>query len=80
LLKSVETDPAFAFQHVNAFEDGDNIVVDLIAYRDATIIDQLYLERLRACDPIDATGHLYRYIACRCKGRQMCSPSRSQRR
>ena len=62
LLKSVETDPAFAFHHVNAFEDGDNIVVDLIAYRDATIIDQLYLERLRACDPIDATGHLTRYI------------------
>jgi carotenoid cleavage dioxygenase-like enzyme len=62
LLKSVETDPAFAFHHVNAFEDSDNIVVDLIAYRDATIIDQLYLERLRACDPVDATGHLTRYI------------------
>ena len=58
LLKSVETDPIFAFHHVNAFEDGGNIVVDLIAYRDAGIIDQLYLERLRASDPIDATGRL----------------------
>jgi len=62
LLKSVETDPVFAFHHVNAFEDGDNIAVDLIAYRDAGIIDQLYLERLRACDPIDATGHLTRFM------------------
>jgi beta,beta-carotene 9',10'-dioxygenase len=62
LIKSVETDPVFAFHHVNAFEDGGNIVVDLIAYRDAEIIDQLYLKRLRACDPIDATGHLTRYV------------------
>jgi beta,beta-carotene 9',10'-dioxygenase len=61
-LKSVETDPVFAFHHVNAFEDGGNIVVDLIAYCDAEIIDQLYLARLRACDPIDATGHLTRYV------------------
>jgi beta,beta-carotene 9',10'-dioxygenase len=62
LLQSVETDPVFAFHHVNAFEDGDNIVVDLIAYRDASIIDQLYLARLRACEPINATGHLTRYV------------------
>jgi carotenoid cleavage dioxygenase-like enzyme len=62
LVKSVSTDPIFAFHHVNAFEDGGNIVVDLIAYRDAGIIDQLYLERLRASDPIDATGRLSRYV------------------
>jgi len=62
LVKSAETDPIFAFHHVNAFEDGGNIVVDLIAYRDAGIIDQLYLERLRASDPIDATGRLTRYV------------------
>lgn len=62
LLKSVETDPIFAFHHVNAFEDGGNIVVDLVAYRDAGIIDQLYLARLRAGAAIDATGHLTRYV------------------
>ena len=50
-------DAIFAFHHVNAFEDGDGLVIDMIAYPDASIIDQLYLARLRAGTPIDATGH-----------------------
>jgi len=62
LLKSVEAAPVFAFHHVNAFEDGGNVVVDLIAYRDADIIDQLYLARLRAGAPLPATGRLTRYV------------------
>ena len=56
------------FHHVNAFEDGGNIVVDLIAYRDAGIIDQLYLARLRAGDPIDATGQPHALCRCRSSG------------
>ncbi len=62
LVKSLTADPAFAFHHVNAFEDAGSIVVDLVAYRDAEIIDELYLPRLRAGDPIDATGLLTRYV------------------
>jgi beta,beta-carotene 9',10'-dioxygenase len=61
LVTSRTTDPVFAFHHVNAFEDGDRIVVDFIAYPDARIIDQLYLPRLRAGMPVDATGLLTRY-------------------
>jgi carotenoid cleavage dioxygenase-like enzyme len=61
-VKSLSADPIFAFHHVNAFEDGGNIVVDLSAYRDAGIIDQLYLARLRAGEPLDATGRLTRYV------------------
>jgi carotenoid cleavage dioxygenase-like enzyme len=37
----------FAFHHINAYQDGDQIVVDLCAYPDASIIDAFYLERLR---------------------------------
>ncbi|MGW6056804.1 carotenoid oxygenase family protein [Streptomyces sp. NPDC055189] len=37
----------FAFHHINAFDDGDELVVDLCAYEDASIIKALYLDRIR---------------------------------
>ncbi len=42
----------FAFHHVNAFESDGDVVVDIAAYPDSQIIDALYLDRLRAGDPI----------------------------
>ena len=48
------TDACFAFHHVNAYEDGDQIVVDLCAYDDARIIEDLYLDRLRSGRPAAA--------------------------
>lgn len=41
-----ECDPFFAFHHVNAFERGDELVVDLVGYDDAGIIQHYYLNRL----------------------------------
>lgn len=35
-------DPFFAFHHVNAYEQGDTVVMDLIAYQDASIITALF--------------------------------------
>jgi carotenoid cleavage dioxygenase-like enzyme len=61
LVVSHSSQAAFAFHHVNAFEDGDDIVIDVIAYDDAGIIDQLYLARLRNGDTVGATGRLTRY-------------------
>jgi carotenoid cleavage dioxygenase-like enzyme len=61
-VTSATADPVFAFHHVNAFEDGDNIVVDFVAYPDPQIIDQLYLPHLRVGAPVDATGLLTRYV------------------
>ena len=52
---------AFAFHHVNAFEDGGALVLDMVAYPDAAIIDELYLTRLRAGTPLNATGVLTRF-------------------
>jgi beta,beta-carotene 9',10'-dioxygenase len=46
LLAEFEGSPCFCFHHVNAFERGDEIVVDLLAYEDATIVQSLYLEEL----------------------------------
>ncbi len=41
-----EADPVFSFHHVNSFEDGDDLVVDLVGYDDASIIDSFYLNRI----------------------------------
>jgi beta,beta-carotene 9',10'-dioxygenase len=47
-----ETDAFFGFHHVNAYEDGDEVVVDICVFEDAGIVEDLYLERLRAGKPI----------------------------
>ena len=60
-VKTVEAEAAFGFHHVNAYERDDELVVDFVAHRDASIIDQLYLARLRAGEPTDPSGRLVRY-------------------
>ncbi len=47
-IRGFQTDACFAFHHVNAYEDGDEVVVDLCTQPDAGVIEDLYLERLRA--------------------------------
>jgi carotenoid cleavage dioxygenase-like enzyme len=49
-----ETEPFFAFHHVNSFERNGEVVVDISTYRDAELIRQFYLERLRAGEPVAA--------------------------
>jgi beta,beta-carotene 9',10'-dioxygenase len=48
LHRSWTADPFFVFHTINAFEDGEDLVVDLCAHADASIIDLLDLEGLRA--------------------------------
>ncbi|WP_413105496.1 carotenoid oxygenase family protein [Streptomyces sp. Inha503] len=46
-----ETAACFAFHHVNAWEDSEHsgdLVLDMCAYDDASVIGALYLDRLRA--------------------------------
>ncbi len=47
-----ETDAWFGFHHVNAYEDGGDVVVDISVFEDAQIVEDLYLERLRAGKPV----------------------------
>lgn len=60
VVKSTRGEPFFAFHHVNAFERDGEVVVDLVAFPDASVIDQLYLGRLRSGQPVTATGRLQR--------------------
>jgi carotenoid cleavage dioxygenase-like enzyme len=47
-----ETEARFGFHHVNAYEEGDDVVVDICTFEDAKIVEDLYMERLRAGEPI----------------------------
>ena len=51
LRGAYETDAFFCFHHVNAFERGSELVVDLVAYEDPEIIRSLYLD---ASGPVGA--------------------------
>jgi carotenoid cleavage dioxygenase-like enzyme len=59
-VRKYETDPVFAFHHVNAYEDGGCLNTDLIAYPDARVIDDFYLDRLRSEQDIVPAGQLTR--------------------
>jgi carotenoid cleavage dioxygenase-like enzyme len=55
-----ETDAFFCFHHVNSFERGSELVVDLIAYDDPAIIALLQIDALRTGVALHET-HLRRY-------------------
>ena len=61
VARTARSRAVFAFHHVNAFEEGDEVVVDIVAFPDSGVIDQLYLERLRSAEPVTATGKLTRF-------------------
>ncbi|MGD8397712.1 MAG: carotenoid oxygenase family protein [Anaerolineae bacterium] len=61
LVGRFECDPFFAFHHVNAFEQGDELVVDLVAYEDADVLSAYYLDRLEQDQHEIPWGTLRRY-------------------
>lgn len=56
-----ESEAFFAFHHVNAFERGDELFVDLVAYPDAGIVESYYLNRLADQAHEIPFGQLRRY-------------------
>lgn len=46
LVKKFVGDPFFAFHHVNAFQNGEEIVIDVAAYQNAGIVQEFYLKNL----------------------------------
>ena len=71
-MTGFETDACFAFHHVNAFEDGGEVVLDVCAYGDAGVVEDLYLDRLRAGKPI-ADAALTRFRLRRSNRSVTCS-------
>jgi beta,beta-carotene 9',10'-dioxygenase len=61
LRGTYEADPFFAFHHVNAFERDGELIVDLAAYQDATVIDTFYLDKLRHSQSGIPASELRRY-------------------
>jgi beta,beta-carotene 9',10'-dioxygenase len=59
VVSESETEAFFVFHHINAFERDGEIVADLAAYPDANLIQQLYLDELRA-DGAGITGGEFR--------------------
>jgi carotenoid cleavage dioxygenase-like enzyme len=53
-------EPFFAFHHINAFEVDNKIVIDIITYKDNSIINSLYLDILRGKEPMDIPVSEYR--------------------
>ena len=47
VVSTVELEPFFVFHHVNAFEHKGQVVLDVCAHPDSSIVDALYLKRLR---------------------------------
>jgi beta,beta-carotene 9',10'-dioxygenase len=52
IVRRAETEACFSFHHVNAYEEDGAIMIDLVAYPDARIIDALYLDALRAGEAV----------------------------
>ena len=47
-VRTYEADADFAFHHVNAFERDGQLIMDVAAYGDPSVINDLYLDRLEA--------------------------------
>jgi beta,beta-carotene 9',10'-dioxygenase len=61
LVGRYQADPFFAFHHVNAFERGNEVVVDIDAYDDARILDAWYLDTMEQGEQPLPFGQLRRY-------------------
>jgi beta,beta-carotene 9',10'-dioxygenase len=62
VVHAAKSESFFAFHHVNAFEQEREIVVDLVAYPDSSVIQSLYLEPLlHHPEQVIAAGELRRY-------------------
>ncbi len=47
IVRTYQTEAFFAFHHINAFEVGDDIFMDVVAYQDSNVLGELYLTKLR---------------------------------
>lgn len=48
VLRTFDTESFFFLHHINAYEDDDGVVLDMITYKDPKILGALYLDNLRS--------------------------------
>ncbi|KAJ6616396.1 Beta,beta-carotene 15,15'-dioxygenase, partial [Pseudolycoriella hygida] len=56
---SYESDAFFAFHHINAYEEDDQIVVDVAAYDNGTVVMSLDAFKLMEAKPIEASARRF---------------------
>lgn len=61
VIAKIETDPFFAFHHINAFEKGDELIIDINGYPDAEVINAFYLDRMKDQNSEIPFGDVRRY-------------------
>jgi beta,beta-carotene 9',10'-dioxygenase len=62
LVATFEAEAFFAFHHINAYDEGDEVVVDIVAYPDDRAITGLYLDKVREGDKsVIPSGEVRRY-------------------
>jgi carotenoid cleavage dioxygenase-like enzyme len=44
---TIELEPSFVFHHINAFDRGERVVLDVCAHRDSSVVDAMYLKNVR---------------------------------
>lgn len=62
IKKRFLTDPFFAFHHINAFETEQELIFDIAAYHDSSILQAYYLDRLKEENNKIPFGNLRRYF------------------
>ncbi|MEC8677802.1 MAG: carotenoid oxygenase family protein [Candidatus Margulisiibacteriota bacterium] len=58
---TIETPGFFMFHQVNAYEQNHNIIFDTVAFKDAAVINALYLKNLHKNNPSIPSGKLTRF-------------------
>lgn len=65
VVRKFTSDPFYAFHHIDSYDDGDNVIVDLVIYDTHEVINSFYLDVLRsssATKPVDPPPYVARVI------------------
>lgn len=60
-----DTSPFFFFHSINAYDENDDVVLDICGYKDSKIIDQFHLKNLERDDQTIPLGQIYRILISR---------------
>lgn len=61
LVARYRSEAFFAFHNVNAWNEGDDVIIDLCGHDDAAVIDELFVDRLRDRTTVPSLGRMRRY-------------------